>query len=188
MALNLADMLFPPGYYRNLISLYTTLGVKFRHADFSYSFSSLWPSTTTWEGPFITTTTIYNGGSGRSGVSKPLNFGHGTAVQRPGYTPHPANALGIYCLFLWSTVQLLFCYLITLFHALPFRRPATIHELGFKEWTLQVAPKGYLSRLIGMDTAWEEYVHTVLIPLLSAVCTAPKADVMNHPMEEILGM
>jgi len=179
---------FTPGYYSNLISLYKTLGVKFRQADFSYSFSSLWPSRTKWDGPSITTTVIYNGGSGRSGVSKPLSFGHGTAMQKQGYILQLSGSLGVYSLFLWSTVQLLFCYLITLFHAMPFRRPTNIHGLGFKEWTSQVAPKGFLSRLVGMDTAWDKYVRTVLLPLLSAVCTAPNTDVMNHPMEEILGM
>lgn len=180
--------LFSPGYYNNLIALYKTLGIKIRQADFSYSFSSLRSSATKWDDRSITTTMIYNGGSGRSGVSRPSNLGRGTTVEKPGHILRWTSFLPIYCLFLCSTIQLLFCYLFTLFHALPFWRPATIHDLAFEEWTLRVAPEGFVARLIGMDAAWKDYVHTVLVPLLSAVCTTPEADVMNHPVEEILGM
>jgi len=188
VALNFPYVLVSPGYYKNLIALYKSLGVKFRQADFSYSFSFLRPAATKWDDRTITTTMIYNGGSGRSGVSKPSNFGLGTTTEKPGHISRCTSSLGIYCLFLCSTIQLIFCYLFTLFHALPFRRPATTHDLVFKEWTLQIAPEGFLARLIGMDAAWKNYVHTVLVPLLSAVCTAPEADVMNHPVEEILGV
>lgn len=177
---------FQGGYYTNLIALYKTLGVKFRQADFSYSFSSLRPAEAKWDDRSITTTMIYNGSSGRSGVSKPANFGRGTAIEKQGRISRWTGLPGIYCLFFCSTIQLLLCYLLTLFHALPFWRPAAIHDLVFKEWTLRVAPDGFLARLIGMDAAWKDYVHTVLVPLLSAVCTAPGADVMNHPVEEFL--
>jgi len=180
--------LFSLGYYKNLIALYKTLGVKFRQADFSYSFSSLRPAATKWDNRSIATTMIYNGGSGRSGVSKPSNLSRGTTVEKQGHISRWIGFLGIYCLFFCSTIQLLLCYLLTLFHAMPFWRPATIHDLVFEEWTTRVAPEGFLARLIGMDAAWKNYVHSVLIPLLSAVCTAPKADVMKHPVEEVLGM
>lgn len=38
-----------------------------------------------------------------------------------------------------------------------------------------------------MQEAWGEYAFTVLLPLFSAVCTAPEDDVLRHPVEEFLG-
>ena len=57
----------------------------------------------------------------------------------------------------------------------------------FRDWAVQAKPRGFLAKCCGLDTAWQDYIHSVLLPLLSAVCTAPEEDVMDHPMEEILG-
>jgi len=52
---------------------------------------------------------------------------------------------------------------------------------------VQVAPKSLFAKWIGMDTAWKDYVALVLVPIFSAVCTSPAADIMDHPVEEFLG-
>lgn len=163
---------FQGGYYPHLISLYTSLGIIFRQADFSYSFSSLTPFSTNVQERRITTTTIYNGGSGRAGVSKP------SSLDRTFTTPTR--------LFIYLTVQLLLCYMITLFHSVPIWRSTSIPSTVFRDWAVQTKPRGFLAKWCGLDTAWQNYIQSVLLPLLSAVCTAPEDDVMTCPMEEIL--
>ncbi|KAF8973825.1 splicing factor, Prp19-binding domain-containing protein [Flammula alnicola] len=175
---------FQGGYYANLIALYKSLGVKFRQADFSYSFSSLTFPATKWLDRSITTTMIYNGGSGRAGVSMPSGFG--TTSKNHGSSSTWVEKLWISGLFLYLTLQLIICYLITLFHSLPFWRSSEVPNLVFRDWASHTTPKGILAKMTGMDVAWKDYVQTVLIPLVSAVCTAPDTDVMSHPMEEIL--
>lgn len=174
------------GYYPNLIALYRSLGVQIRQADFSYSFSSLAFPTAKREHRTITTTVIYNGASGREGVSKP-------SFLRPGggKKHHAIHAFGLELwssvVFVYMTFQVVVCFLITLYHSLPFWRAKNIANITFRQWTLEVTPTGYLSRLVGMDAAWKQYVQMVLVPIVSAVCTAPETNVMDHPMEEILG-
>ncbi|KDQ19910.1 hypothetical protein BOTBODRAFT_101781 [Botryobasidium botryosum FD-172 SS1] len=61
---------FQDGYYTHLIRLYRHVGVNFRIADFSYSFSAL-KAPVNGAKPKIETFMIYNGQSGRAGVSIP---------------------------------------------------------------------------------------------------------------------
>ncbi|KAF8203755.1 splicing factor, Prp19-binding domain-containing protein [Pholiota molesta] len=176
---------FQGGYYPNLIALYRRLGVKFRQADFSYSFSSLSFPSSTWCDRSITTTMIYNGASGRAGVSKPSVLDR-HIPKTHGHIPASGLKFWTWVLFLYMTLQVIICYLITIIHSLPFWRSPNIPNLTFAQWTSQTTPKSLLAKLIRLDTFWEEYVQVVLIPLVSAVCTSPEADVMNHPMEELL--
>jgi len=175
---------FWSGYYSHLISLYKSLGIMFRPADFSYSFSSLFLSTNIYLRR-ITTTMIYNGRSGRAGISKPSSLGGSGKNQ--GVLVSTIQSVWVTGLFICLTVQLLLCYIITLFHAVPIWRSASIPSTVFRDWAVQTKPRGFLVKLCGMDVAWQDYIHSVLLPLLSAVCTAPEEDVMNHPMEELLG-
>ncbi|KAF9569808.1 hypothetical protein CPC08DRAFT_739086 [Agrocybe pediades] len=176
---------FQGGYYKNLIALYQSLGIKFRQADFSYSFSALKFPTSRWRERSITTTMIYNGGSGRSGVSKP-SYLSANAMDKQGRLVNFVYTLWTSALFILLTIQLVFCYLITLYHSLPFWRPENLSSLTFRTWALQQTPTSFLAKLTRMDVAWDHYIQTVMIPLLSAVCTAPEEDVLNHPMEEVL--
>jgi hypothetical protein len=41
--------------------------------------------------------------------------------------------------------------------------------------------------MVGFDKRWRTFMQDVCIPLFSAVCTAPRNDVENHPAEEFLG-
>jgi hypothetical protein len=129
---------------------------------------------------------IYNGASGRAGVSKPSVLDR-HIPKTHGHIPASGLKFWTWVLFLYMTLQVIICYLITIIHSLPFWRSPNIPNLTFAQWTSQTTPKSLLAKLIRLDTFWEEYVQVVLIPLVSAVCTSPEADVMNHPMEELLG-
>ncbi|KAG6837214.1 hypothetical protein H0H93_013082 [Arthromyces matolae] len=59
---------FQGGYYPQLIALYTRLGVAFREANFTYSFSLLTPASHAQDRQ-INATMIYNGSSGRAGLN-----------------------------------------------------------------------------------------------------------------------
>ena len=177
----------PLGYYTQLIELYKSIGVQFRKADFTYSFSSLIPSTP--EVRSITTTFVYNGASGRAGFSKPAAFG---LPQKDEIFKGKTSKQLMWRI--WSNLQFLififqyvFCFLITLYHSLPFWRSTYLETIVFRDWVNHVAPRSYVSRLAGMDVAWQSYVQMVLLPMFSAVCTSAAEDVMNHPMEEFLG-
>jgi len=155
----------------------------FRQADFSYSFSSLLTSADI-SLRRITTTIIYNGSSGRAGVSKPSSLGGSN--KDLGVLASTIQRVWVAGLFIFSTAQLLLCYIITIFHAIPIWRSTNISNTVFRAWAVQTEPHGFLAKCCGMDTAWQDYIRFVLLPLISAVCTAPEEDVMNHPMEEIL--
>ena len=174
---------FWSGYYPHLISLYRSVGIMFREADFSYSFSSLFFSTDVYRR--ITATMIYNGSSGRAGVGKPSSF---SVSRKQGVLASTIQRVWATALFICSTAQLLLCFIITLSHAVPICRPTSIPNIVFQDWAIQTKPRGFLAKCCGMDIAWQDYIHFVMVPLLSALCTAPEEDVMNHPMEEILGM
>ena len=169
-----------------MIALYKSIGVKFRQADFSYSFSSLFPATKCQD-QSITTTFIYNGASGRSGLSKPSNFDRATTGKEAGPFEDTIRMLWTWLLFFCVTFQQIFCFLITIFYSLPICRYKGLEDVVFRDWVVQVAPKSLFARWIGMDTAWKDYVALVLVPIFSAVCTSPAADIMDHPVEEFLG-
>ncbi|KAF8060966.1 hypothetical protein FPV67DRAFT_1423103 [Lyophyllum atratum] len=177
---------FQGGYYPQLIALYKRLGVAFREADFSYSFSLLTPPSRTQERQ-INATMIYNGASGRSGLSMPSILdepyrrtkGRGLLVR--GATR--AWTMGIFVLV---TMHLAICYLRMILYVLPFSRTRASEKMTFEEWAERTVPTGVFARWTGMDFVWRDYTHTVLLPLFSAVCTAPEEDVLRHPVEEFL--
>lgn len=55
------------------------------------------------------------------------------------------------------------------------------------EWTRRTTPSNFLAEFCGLDIAWVEFVDKVVVPLFSAVCTAPADDIYAHPVNEILG-
>ncbi|KAA1468417.1 hypothetical protein DENSPDRAFT_863571 [Dentipellis sp. KUC8613] len=185
---------FQGGYYTQLIALYKHLGVSFREADFSYSFSYL-PST-----PTLTPSTphekssppptlrlfpsmIYGGASGRAGVHIP------TALRHTSFSLHPTRLLAhllFLAAFALSTLVLLYNYLRLLLFSTPLLRPRNIAELSWEEWAARMTPRGVLSRWLALDRRWEQFAENVCIPLFSAVCTAAREDVLAHPAEEFL--
>ncbi|KAI0685260.1 splicing factor, Prp19-binding domain-containing protein [Cytidiella melzeri] len=67
------------GYYPQLIALYEHLGVRFRQADFTYSFATVSSAVSTLQNADasnrnITTFMIYDGASGRNGLSVPASY------------------------------------------------------------------------------------------------------------------
>ncbi|KAG6918686.1 hypothetical protein DXG01_012504 [Tephrocybe rancida] len=177
---------FQGGYYPQLIALYTRLGVAFREADFSYSFSLLTSPSPTQDRQ-INTTMIYNGSSGRTGLSMPSVLDEPYQLTKgKSFLTRAFTRVWTIGLFVLLTLQLLVCYVRTAHYALPFRRPKTLEKMTFGEWAQRTVPTGLLARWTGFDFAWKDYTQTVLIPLFSAVCTAPEEDVLQHPVEEFL--
>ncbi|KAF5377215.1 hypothetical protein D9615_006398 [Tricholomella constricta] len=174
------------GYYPQLIALYKRLGVVFREADFSYSFSLFTPPTAKQDRQ-INATMIYNGSSGLAGLSMPsiLNEPYHLTKGR-GFFVRALTRAWTLGLFVLMTMHITLCYLRMLFHALPFWRTDALETTTFGEWAEQTVPTSFLARWTGMDSAWRDYTHTVLLPLFSAVCTAPEEDVLQHPVEEFL--
>ncbi|KAJ3506168.1 hypothetical protein NLJ89_g7017 [Agrocybe chaxingu] len=176
---------FQGGYYTQLIALYRSLGVDFRQKNFSYSFSDLSPGRKTRQRS-ITTSFIYNGASGRAGISKPSGFSASPLHKDATALLRHAWGTWTWLLYLGTTLQVVFCYLITIYHALPYWRPRNIPDLTFREWASRATPTNFIARLIRMDTAWQDYIEMMFIPLVSAVCTSPEDVVLDHPVEEIL--
>ncbi|KAH9177027.1 hypothetical protein EDB89DRAFT_2204805 [Lactarius sanguifluus] len=187
---------FRGGYYRQLIAFYTRLGVLFRRSNYSYSFSFLdaLPHRTeesekepVHQAAFaIHPTLIYNGASGRAGISAPT-------VLKQVYTTLPHRTfqraraqLAFLFAFAFSLATLVFFFLRLQFLASPWLRGKSAEELSWAEWTERMAPRGPLARMAGLDARWRAFVQDVCVPLFSAVCTAPREDVEEHPAEEFL--
>lgn len=188
---------FQGGYYPQLIALYTRLGVLFRRSNFSYSFSFLnaLPSHCTEEcekdsvhqAAFaIRPTLIYNGASGRAGISVPT-------VLKQVYTTLPRRTfrrararLAFFFAYALSVAGLVFFFFRLQFLASPWLRGKTARELSWAEWAERMTPTGPLARMTGLDARWHAFMQDVCTPLFSAVCTAPWEDIKEHPAEEFL--
>lgn len=187
------------GYYPQLIALYTRLGVSFRRSDFSYSFSFVddFPSQDAGyperdmagQQPRLAfhPTFIYDGASGRRGMSAPT-------VLRQGYTSLPHCTfqrawawLAFYFTFALSTASIAFFFFRLQLLASPWLRGESSKELSWAQWVELRTPRGPIARMAGLDARWRRFTQDVCIPLFSAVCTAPRDDVENHPAEEFLG-
>ena len=188
------------------MSLYRELGVSFRVADFSYSFSAL-KNIADASKRSITATMIYNGASGTKGVSMPSSML--PSPSRISSWPSPVALLlfvvahsRAYATFALSALLIGAFYLRLIllslplhaprwltrplaFTAIPFRYPE--NTMTLHEWQEATAPSSPLSRLLGLDEKWRSFVSQVLVPLFSAVCTAGSGDIWNHPVEEFLG-
>lgn len=157
----------------------------FRQSDFSYSFSTL--TQTHNSARSISTTFIYNGSSGSAGISQPSALSGQGKQAKSGAVASFADWVWSSMLFIYMSFHLVLCYLITLYHSLPLCRHQRLKSMIFKDWLVSVKPDGIISRFMGLDVAWLDYVQHILIPLFSAVCTAPEDDVLHHPVEEFLG-
>ncbi|KAF8633938.1 hypothetical protein AX15_001122 [Amanita polypyramis BW_CC] len=173
---------FQGGYYPQLISFYRKLGVSFRKCNFSYSFSTLACSGKLGR---IRTTMIYNGLSGLAGISMPSGIDRKSEHSKDIFSVFIYKTQSFW-VFLAMALLLLFCYLRLLCYAIPVLRPDRWKTLTFSAWVAETVPTHVIARLLGLDVAWKDFTHSTLLPLFSAVCTAPKEDVLSHPVEEIL--
>lgn len=131
---------------------------------------------------------IYNGASGRAGISIPSIFNR-SYLQAKG---EPAifrvyTKVTVLALFALVTIQVVFNYLRLILLSVPCLRPSHLENMTFHEWTSNTVPRGILAHWSGLDTSWEDFTKHVLVPLFSAVCTASETSIMEHPMEEFLG-
>lgn len=106
--------------------------------------------------------------------------GHGIAIRA-------ASKAWTTGLFLLLTFQLLLCYLRVLYLSLPIRR-SRVETMTFGEWAKESIPTGTLARWTTFDAVWADFTMSVLVPLFSAVCTASENDILEHPVEEFLGV
>ncbi|KAI3622590.1 nad fad-binding protein [Moniliophthora roreri] len=171
---------FQGGYYPRLIAFYRHLGISFRKADYSYSFSTLSSHNNSKD---ITASIIYNGRSGLGGLSIPSQIRDTSETFFS--SPVLAKAWALLS-FAVVAIQILFCYIRLLILSLPFRRPSDVSTLSFNLWMERTIPRTRISRLLGLDSAWTCFAEDILIPLFSAVCTCTRDDIKNHPMEEFL--
>jgi hypothetical protein len=187
------------GYYPQLIALYKHLGVSFRRSNFSYSFSFVGAIPPRRAGHSkkdigrrarlaLHPTLIYNGASGRAGISVP-------SAQKEVYTTLPQSTLGQACArlaffftFVLSMTSLSLIFVRLQLLASPWLRGKCAEKQTWAQWTESNTPSGPIARMTGLDVQWRTFIRDVCVPLFSAVCTAPRNDVENHPAEEFLGL
>ena len=132
---------------------------------------------------------IYNGSSGLGGLSMPSVLDEPyLRTKGRGFLARAMIKAWMVGLFVCLTTYITICYLRMLLLALPIWRSAAIDTTTFGEWAEQTVPTNTFARWTGMDMAWRDYTQTVLLPLFSAICTAPDDDVLQHPVEEFLGI
>ncbi|KAG8976026.1 hypothetical protein FRC05_004657 [Tulasnella sp. 425] len=152
---------FQEAYYSNLVKLYREIGVVFRPAHFTYSFSTIRTptkaestTTTTMERPQLTTTLLYNGRSGLKGVSRPIT------PSNPGCVRNTLPLLAQLATFVISTFFLLINYLRLLFLSIPHRIWAPSQTERLDEWMRRTTPKSWISPT--MEDVWTMPVEEVL--------------------------
>jgi len=188
---------FQGGYYPQLIALYTSLGVPFRRSDFSYSFSLVDSIPSTGGGLAEKDTTgqprlalyptlIYGGASGRGGISVPTEL-RKVYASLPHCSLRRAWAwLAFTFTFVLSMASIATIFIRLQFLASPWFRGKNCKELSWAQWAELMTPRGLVARATGLDTRWRVFMQDMCNPLFSAVCTAPRDDVENHPAEELL--
>ncbi|KAI0344292.1 hypothetical protein BDW22DRAFT_1392747 [Trametopsis cervina] len=180
---------FQGGYYPHLISLYKHIGVRFRKADFTYAFATLTsPSSapplhkTNASQRRISTFMIYNGASGRSGMSVPSSYYPSSSADHK----YPSLVDTLAAILLPTALTSLLSHLLRTslrLIPLPVRPPP---ETTFRQWVSLTTPSSPVSKWAGLDRLWEEFASDILVPLFSAVCTAPEGVIWDHPVEEFL--
>ncbi|XP_006454544.1 hypothetical protein AGABI2DRAFT_182515 [Agaricus bisporus var. bisporus H97] len=176
---------FQGGYYPQLLAMYKKVGVKLRPSNFDYSFSLFSPPSTKKKRK-ITTTFIYNGSSGRSGLSMPSYLADMSLQVKALFLNSFLRKMWTYVVFLSMTMEILFCFIMSAVHAAPFLRPHDLEDKSFGKWAEDVKPTNAVARWIGLDVAWQNYVRDVMVPLWSGMCTATAQDILNYPAVEFL--
>jgi len=170
--------------------------VPFRRSNFSYSFSYLnsFPShgvgvseKETRKHSAIYPTLIYNGASGRGGISAPSALKQIYTTLPRGTLQRARARLVVVFSFFLSMASLTFIFFRLQLLASPWLRGKSSKEQSWVQWVEFMTPRGRISRMVGLDKRWRTFTQDVCIPLFSAVCTAPRNDVENHPAEEFLG-
>jgi len=185
------------GYYPQLISLYRHLGVQFRRADFTYSFNTIKMPTSfsPTKKLKMRTTMLYNGQNGRRGLGIPSEYLTNNEEKLVETSPLTIlegwiTSIPYLLVFAFWTLCMFISYLRLIRLSSPIYRkwrPAGKEE-RLDEWMERTRPYGRFGNFLRIDRAWEDFVRSMIIPLFSAVCTAPEEDIWAHPVSEILGM
>ncbi len=169
--------------------------MPFRRSNFSYSFSHLDTIPSYGVGlsdkymrghSAINPTLIYNGASGRGGISVPTALRQIYTTLPHGTLQRARAWLVFFFSFALSMASLAFIFFRLQLLASPCLRGSS-KELSWGQWVELMTPRGRMSRMVGLDKHWRTFMQDVCIPLFSALCTAPQNDVENHPAEEYLG-
>jgi hypothetical protein len=180
---------FQGGYYPQLIRLYTHLGVAFRKADFSYSFTTLAhppereQSAKTLD---LRPHFLYEGASGKKGLAIPAAKCT-KAEQEPSFIRRTFARTRLNLVHTLGVVAVLFLWLRFIILCAPSFRPKNIHEMTWEEWVAKYSPSGPLARWTGLAAAWERFLNELCMPMYSCICSANRDDVFQHPAEEFLG-
>ena len=179
------------GHYPQLIAMYKKLGIRVRVANFTYSFSRLLNLGSKHGLPEMSTYLLYNGASGRKGVNLPSEKhpmpAKGAFTSVEGAAKHFGNMFTVYMQHYVYTFHLLLCYLWLVVQAIPWFRVHGVADMVFEDWAFHVRPRNWITRIIGLEDFWLQFVFLTLVPLFSAVCTAPERRILSHPVEDLLG-
>ncbi len=145
------------------------------------------PKKDTREHSAIYPTLIYNGASGRGGISVPTALRQKYTTLPHGTLRRAQARLVFFFSFILSMASLAFIFFRLQLLASPWLRGKSSKELSWGQWAVLMTPRGQISRMVGLDRHWRIFMQDICIPLFSAVCTAPRSDVENHPAEEFLG-
>lgn len=176
---------FQGGYYPHLIRLYTHLGVAFRKADFSFSFTSLLapPKNTSVEfHPHF----LYEGVSRKKGMSMPTSRQAKLGKQASAARHFIANIQAKMTYAGWLFVTFILWARFALLCA-PLFRPKDVRDLTWAEWVERYSASGPLARWTGVSGAWNRFINDICLPMFSGTCSATYEDVWQHPAEEFLG-
>ncbi|KAI5832809.1 hypothetical protein K523DRAFT_297471 [Schizophyllum commune Tattone D] len=181
---------FQGGHYPQLIAMYKKLGIRVRVANFTYSFSRLLNLGSKHGLPEMSTYLLYNGASGRKGVNLPSEkypmSSKGAFKCAESTETHLGNMFRAYMRHYVYTFHLLLCYLWLVVQAVPWLRIQGVEDMVFEDWAFHVRPRHWITRIIGLEDFWLQYVFLTLVPLFSAVCTAPERRILSHPVEDLL--
>lgn len=181
------------GHYPQLIAMYKKLGIRVRVANFTYSFSRLLNLGSKHGLPEMSTYLLYNGSSGRKGVNLPSEQyprpTKNACKSAEGAEAYLGNMFGVYVRHCSDihTFHLLLCYLRLVVQAIPWFRISGVEDMVFEDWAFHVRPSNWITRIIGLEDFWLQFVFLTLVPLFSAVCTAPERRILSHPVEDLLG-
>jgi hypothetical protein len=130
---------------------------------------------------------IYNGASGRGGISVPSALRQIYTTLPHGTLRRARAQLVVVFSFVLSMASLAFIFFRLQLLASPWLRGKSSKELSWGQWVESMTPRGRILRMVGLDKRWRTFMQDVCIPLFSAVCTAPRNDIESHPAEEFLG-
>lgn len=163
------------GYYPNLMRLYRHLRIPLRNNDFTFSFSLGTPGNCGDGGkraPFL----IYNGQNGLRGLALPSSH---RARLRLSCSADAIRSLASYACLVGVLLFSYICLLaMALYHHMMGHLLDPRHKLSnepLRSWALRHS-----------RTIQPTFLHSVLIPLFSAVATSSHAAVLDMPAAEML--